>query len=171
MMIPMRSLSGSLDIQIVGVFEMAVSMMMVFVIVFVIVFVMVFMVEAIKYVRRVDLRFLKGIEANLLPWDMLILTYRKVRAHPKHVENFCRVDFGLGRNRGREHSMPILLEVMTFEVIRYILVALCSVRLVGGKEVLLLARVKSTRESMVHGLRRMTGDVLSHHCRREETSV
>jgi hypothetical protein len=159
MMIPMRSLSGSLDIQIIGVFEMVVNMMM------------VFMVEAVEYVRRVDLRFLKGIEVILLPWDMLVLTYRKVRAHPKQVETLCRIDFGLCRNRGREHSMPILLEIMTFEVIRYILIAICGVRLVGGKEVLLLAQVKGTRESLGYSLRRMTGDVLSHHCRRENTCV
>jgi hypothetical protein len=44
MVVPMRSLSGSLDVQTVGIFEMAVGMM----VVFVVVSVMLFVVKAIE---------------------------------------------------------------------------------------------------------------------------
>lgn len=108
------ALSGALQVQVVGVLEVAVDMM-------VVVMVMVIAVER----GGVDLGLLKSIKCGLLPWYVLILTYREVGAHPKHVENLCRVDLGLGWDRGSwEHRVPILLEVMTFKVIRYILLTM-----------------------------------------------
>lgn len=73
MNIAMRTLSASLEIQVVGVFEVIMNMMMVMI--------------AIERIRCVDLGFLQGLKGILLPGHMLLFTSRKFRAHPKHVEN------------------------------------------------------------------------------------
>lgn len=118
-MTTMRTLSGALQVEFVRMLEVVVDMVMV-------TMVMVVTVQC----GRVEFRFLKGVKHILLPWRMLVLTYRKVGAHPKHMENLCRVDFGLGRSGSWEHRLPILLEVMAFKVIRYILLTVGSVCLV-----------------------------------------
>ena len=114
----MGTLSGGLQVEIVGVLEVIMDM------------VMVAMVVTVQS-RCVEFGFLEAIKGILLSWHMLILTYREVRAHSEHVENLRRVHFTRRRGRGsREHRLPILLEVMAFEVIRYILLTVCSMRLV-----------------------------------------
>lgn len=73
MKIAVRTLSASLEIQFVRVFEVIVNMMM-------------FMI-AVERSRRVDLGFLQGIKGTLLAGHMLLFTSRKFRTHTKHVEN------------------------------------------------------------------------------------
>lgn len=148
---PMMIAKGSsrdMKVEIIGVLEGAVSVIMSLVMNMV-----VFGMKAVQTNWYGGFHRLLEFTGTRYRRDNMIVANSIIRAHPKHLKDILRVDLCLLRERLMcEHALQVLLEVITLKMTGNVLITVTGVCLVGMEEVLMIARVNSTRQGLIQWL-------------------